>query len=1148
MYIQVLKSCFLALASLQKSSATVFLFFTTMSPLAFKRRRLGYNLESLSGPSQHGDVESIGRPSSGNTAKAASNNGAKQKGAGQPSEMMRTSGLSKSSFFKLQTDELLTELRPNYDKQTSRANELLRNLKSVIERIPDQQPKLLLEAEREIRSVHGIVVPFPFPRPARNTKYSVAYSKPLNINVVGSFALRNGIRTAEPSTVDVVVTMPGHLFQQKDYMNYRYFYKRAYYVACVAVGIQEERELDLTVKFHLQDGDSLRPIIILESNDCNSGLARSKSRVRIITAIEETIFPISKTLPLRNNLSQGVPTNLSAVVAYDPIPFYNCALRSEATVATYHRYLSVIAQQFEFYKDACILGRAWLRQRGFRTSVHEGGFGGFEWAVLVALLFEGGGHAGKPLLLPSYSSYQIFKGVLQFLGGTDLTHPLIFHASDLSFPCNVPVIYDGRSGMNILYKMTPCSYDALRQESKLTLAMLNDLHFDNFNKVFRANINNPILRFDRVISLSVSHHTEGVLQFLRLQCAIHRVLSRALGNRIRLISVSSSDVQAWSLNSHIPSFNTDGNILIGLLLDAENASCLIDYGPSAEEKDAAASFREFWGPKAELRRFKDGRVLESLVWSDRQPTPSVLHQILIYVLHRHLKITESSVRFIGEEYDEKLCHWDEVLSISSRPFQLILKAFQSLEQSLQSLGAIPLSCRQVSPASPLLRYTALKVESEAGVPNEPVEVVLQLESSARWPDDLVAIQLMKIVFLIKIGNLLESSGSALSSRVGQENESHTIFNNAFLDIIHPSHITFRLRIHHDREQIILERNLKEKDISACMKEETASALAAYRQLFIQGPRLTQAIQKLCTRFHFLSPTIRLVKHWFNTHFMSPHISEELLELLTVYTFVRPHPWEAPSSVMSGFLRTLYFLSRWDWQKEPLIIDLGGLNSQQLSAIETRFIAWRRVDPEMKTVALIVSSDIDQDGVTWTLNEKPPKVVAARISSLAKAAVKLLKEKGIDLNINDLFKSSLEPFDFLIHVNQKFIWHDRQPIGLLEFQKFEQRGQNKFASSEAILSFLQEVQACYDGILLLFHDGKECNIISGLWKPQEKKAKQLSLKMAYSTHSENLDARKGNKDEVVINKTSILNEIARMGGSMIHRIQVHDIKLGTVQDM
>ncbi|KAN0082128.1 Nrap protein [Elaphomyces granulatus] len=1091
-----------------------------MIPLASKRRRLSHNLEALNGPSKNGDVESVVR---GSTAKTASNDGVKQKGAGQPSEMMRTSGLSKSIFFKLQTDELLTELRPNYDKQASRAHDLLCNLKSVIERIPDQQPKLLLEAEREIRSIHGIAVPFPFPRPAKNIKYSVAYSKPLNINIVGSFALRNGIRTPEPSTVDVVVTMPGHLFQQKDYMNYRYFYKRAYYVACVAAGIQEDKGLDLMVNFHLQDGDGLRPIINLEPNNCNSGLARSKLRVRIITAIEETIFPISKTLPLRNNLSQGVPTNSPAVVAYDPISFYNCTLRSEATVATYHKYLNVIAQRFEFYKDACILGRAWLRQRGFRTSVHGGGFGGFEWAVLVALLFEGGGHVGKPILLPSYSSYQIFKSVMQFLAGTDLTNPLMFYASDLSFPCDVPVIYDGRSGMNILYKMTPWAYDALLHESKLTLTMLNDLHFDNFDKVFGANINNPISRFDHVISLSVSNHTEGILQFLRLQWAIHRVLSKALGSRIRLMSVSSSDVQPWSLNSHIPSFNTDGNILIGLLLDAENASSFIDYGPSTEQKDAAASFREFWGPKAELRRFKDGQVLESLVWSDQQPTPSVLHQILIYVLHRHLKITEPSVRFIGEEYDEKLCHQGGLLSISSGPFQLILKAFQSLEKSLQSLGGIPLSCRQLAPASPLLRYTALKVESEAGIPSEPVEVVLQLESSARWPDDLAAIQLMKVVFLIKIGDLLESSGSALSSRVGQENESHPIFNNAFLDVVHPSRIAFRLRIHHDREQIILERKLKEKGISACMKEETASALAAYRQLFIQGPRLTQAIQNLCTCFHFLSPTIRLVKHWFNTHFMRPHISDELLELFTVHTFVRPHPWEVPSSVMSGFLRTLYFLSRWGWQKEPLVIDFGGLNSQQLSVIETRFIAWRRVDPEMKTVALMVSSNIDQDGVTWTLNEKPPKVVAARISSLAKAAMKLLKEKGINLDINDLFKPSLEPFDFLI-----------------EFQKSE-RGQNKSLSSEAILSFLQEVQTCYDGVMLLFHGGKECNIVGGLWKPQEKEPKQLSLKMAYSTHSEIFDAKKGNKDEVVINKTSILNEIARMGGSMIHRIQVHNIK-------
>jgi U3 small nucleolar RNA-associated protein 22 len=29
---------------------------------------------------------------------------------------------------------------------------------------------------------------------------------------------------------------------------------------------------------------------------------------------------------------------------------------------------------------------------------------------------------------------------------------------------------------------------------------------------------------------------------------------------------------------------------------------------------AAAVFREFWGDKAELRRFKDGSILEAVVW------------------------------------------------------------------------------------------------------------------------------------------------------------------------------------------------------------------------------------------------------------------------------------------------------------------------------------------------------------------------------------------------------------------------------------------------------------------------------------------------------------------------------------------------------
>ena len=42
---------------------------------------------------------------------------------------------------------------------------------------------------------------------------------------------------------------------------------------------------------------------------------------------------------------------------------------------------------------------------------------------------------------------------------------------------------------------------------------------------------------------------------------------------------------------------------------------------SAEEKEKAEGFRSWWGEKAELRRFKDGSILEAVVWAENHEAP-----------------------------------------------------------------------------------------------------------------------------------------------------------------------------------------------------------------------------------------------------------------------------------------------------------------------------------------------------------------------------------------------------------------------------------------------------------------------------------------------------------------------------------------------
>ncbi|BCS05156.1 rRNA-processing protein UTP22 [Aspergillus luchuensis] len=1045
-------------------------------------------------------------------------------------ELALASGFYKSTFFKLQLDELLNGSRPNYDKQVSRLQETLHKLKSVIECLPDRPPKSTFEAEKELRGAHGITVPFPEPRPAKDTKYTVSYSKPTNINVVGSLSLKTGAKSDVPLTVDLAVTMPSTLFQEKDYVNYRYFHKRAYYIASLAAGIREAEGLNLTVKFGLQDGDSLRPVLLLEPNGTErKDSLPAKTQIRIITAIEDSLFPISRTLPSRNNIRQG---SADVPVSQESTPFYNAALRSEATVAQYHKFLYNAARNCESFKDACILGRTWLRQRGLGSSPFKGGFGGFEWTVLMALLFEGGGPNGKPVLLKSYSSYQLFKATLQFIAGRDLAIPLLFSATDISFPDGTPVLYDGKRGLNVLYKMAPWSYAFLRREANTTVRMLNESRDDNFDKVFIIKVNEPLLRFDRILKLP-GQDSANILRSLRSQTAVYDVIVRALGDRADLVHIYGDVFKPWPVDEKPHRKPASQSVSVGLVLNTDNAERVVDHGPSAEQKEEAAAFRSFWGEKAELRRFKDGTIRESLVWTDEKSSPSIVYQILTYILSRHFNYTKDDVVFIGDEYDDKLREGgDDVFSYSSPAFQAITDAFTSVQRSIQDMDGVPLTVRHLAPASPSLRYTALRLHGTAGVASNPADIVLQFESSARWPDDLKAIQMTKVAFLIKIGDSLKSGGVASACRVGLENESTGLMNNSFLDITHTSGIVFRLRIHHEREQLLLERQLKEKGASPLAKQQVAYALAAYKRLFIQTPRLTQAIRTLCTRFPLLSPTIRLVKYWFNCHLLAGHVNQELIELLVVRVFTQSYPWDSPSSVMVGFLRTLHVLSRWDWQQEPLMVDFGELNKESMEAIQTRFSAWRSVDPAMNTVALFVASDIDTDGVTWTQHEMPPKVVAARMCTLAKAAMKLLREQGYGLTVSDLFHTSLAPYDFVINIRPGLL---QERLALpTRFKNLDARKTARTAKPAMVSSFARDLQACYHPNMLLFHGDESCSVIGGLWNPQILKPKKWTLKLAYSTCPSEPRAN----EEVSMNCQAVLSEIARLGADLVDSIEVH----------
>lgn len=868
-------------------------------------------------------------------------------------------------------------------------------------------------------------------------------------------------------------------------------------------------------------------------------------QIRIIPAAQSTSFPCSKLTPERNCVRpKDKPEN--DVAALSATPFYNSSIRSNCNHEAYLKLLHSSAKQSNGFKDACILGRIWLRQRGFGSSLALGGFGHFEWSAITALLLKGGGPKGHNVLSSGYSSYQMFKAVLQFLAANDLAKkPFLFGASENAITkSSTPMVYDGERNQNVLYKMTPWSYDMLRDEAKTSLSMLNDAVFDSFEATFITRSNQPLQRFDCSFRLS-----EGPQQVESASCdhapnsrsfsyKLFQVLKEGLTDRVKLINIEDTELPSWSIKVSSPS-SPEQPLLVSVVFDPANIDRQVDHGPAAEEKKKAAKFQKFWGDKAELRRFKDGSILESLIWSSGT-SYGLFKEIVSHLVKRHFAI-EAGINIVTGEDFEKLLPGS---GNTTKGFESLREIFKGLERQIRDLESLPLQLRQFSAVSPQLRYSS--VDPPSFTPRQalncPADILIQFEGSGRWPDDVVAIQRTKIAFLLKIGSLLQEVDDTITTRVGLENEDLPLQNCAFLDIVYESGAAFRLRVHNDREQTLLERQVKDKSTDQHSRENAVSALSNFKKTFIQQPLLTQSISTHCTRFPLLSPTIRLVKLWFDRHLLLQHIGEELVELLVARTFLQPYPWAAPSSVMTGFLRTLHFISKWDWRTEALIVDFTGtMTRKDVDTINTRLEAWRKIDPGMVRTVLFAASNHDTTGTAFTDN-RPSKMIAARMTALARSACKLVKDKGFNLDHRSLFTSSTSDYDFVIHLSPKFTESfKRKGLGQSKFKNLEVQSEaNKdMVGYQPMQAYIDEMEKLYTNSVIFFHGAIVGSVIGGLWNPQIAVSRPFKVNLAYASKVALVqkDSEDGNGG-IELDKSAILSEIARLGGDMVSRIEIH----------
>jgi U3 small nucleolar RNA-associated protein 22 len=391
------------------------------------------------------------------------------------------------------------------------------------------------------------------------------------------------------------------------------------------------------------------------------------------------------------------------------------------------------------------------------------------------------------------------------------------------------------------------------------------------------------------------------------------------------------------------------NLVIGISLDPDTCWRLVDRGPPADDTSASKEFTGLWGTKAELRRFKDGAIIYSAVWDDTDSILSfqnddtnqggIVERISRHILETHfLKEKNASLRFhlksIASIVDVVRAPSQQEAWEAGNPaaaHRSAMKAFEafsdflrknsiateplagSLTEKTSKLG-LPLTIDAVEPLSPALRYVSLypplphslldgpstKDQVVLGaIQSEPIEILLRLGASSKWPSDIAAVAAAKTAMLIQLTNAIEALTYSSSTA-----PHSTVVTKEYADIAFLGYV-FRLFLRADHEVKLLEE--APMNDGAVLKR---CLVASTHHSFVHS---------VYTKHASSSTVARLAQKWLSSHLLSGQISFETIELLVCHVYTES-PLGYPASFVSGFLGVLGVLADHDWAKEPLIVD------------------------------------------------------------------------------------------------------------------------------------------------------------------------------------------------------------------------------------
>jgi U3 small nucleolar RNA-associated protein 22 len=475
---------------------------------------------------------------------------------------------------------------------------------------------------------------------------SYHFLPPSSIQIIGSFRTGTLIRkTGKTSvTIDLCIEMPTEYFTERDFLNYRYFAKRSLYAAHVCVhllSLYSPKQIEFQSKLTILH--KAMTIINIDNH----------LQVKLHFVPQKGTFKLHRFSPSQSNIrtewfkSNGsfqIDENILKTQNQDnvtaPNPFYNYEILSDVTTIDNNDFLEEhLISTSSSISDAIKLIKVWLHKRQLNID-----------SLIVSMFISY--LLAKNSINPMMSHNQIFRLFLLNLSESkwDVKGISLYDSSTKSTPMDegddsieeepvklpsidefhkyYKVVFVDPSGyLNLTSKMKHSNYLRLKHEAANSVSLLNDDIIDSFDPLFvheqtiqiksdalvRIDINSDdyksILQKEASINDLMDFYNQG---HSIIERTIEDLLAKGLQNRYKLLFSQFDDQLKWPIHKKYNEFiPNEMSLLIGIVFN-DNYDFQLIKGPSSEHTAQAKVFRQFWGPKSELRRFQDTSICEAV--------------------------------------------------------------------------------------------------------------------------------------------------------------------------------------------------------------------------------------------------------------------------------------------------------------------------------------------------------------------------------------------------------------------------------------------------------------------------------------------------------------------------------------------------------